>query len=655
MARTHTTLFAVLTLAVACGETAPAEGPGVLDRSEPPPELCDNGEDDDGDGRDGSGRATAITGPYGHVSTLNVGDDGWLRSVVDPLGGAYSFDWHEDGLLRSFTDPTGATSTFDFQNGRLTSDQSPEGNTIRLDRAESLAGDTVTVRGPRPAMVETYGVTPSRPGDGDRERVGVSGLASLVVGDSETQQRTLTMPDGTTVQATLASDPRFGMAAPYASRTVVELAGGRGTYTIEQSVSVPPDTDGDARTLDAMSRSLRMPGGREWLTEWDGASRTLLSRSPTGLEQESVFDDRGLLIESRPPGLAPVRYDYHPDGSLWHVRAGTGAAERTWAYEYEGGAVSAVTDPTMRTVTYARDLAMRPTDITAGARSFGLGYDEVDRVTSFAPPGRPAHGLSYTPSGAFDTYSPPAGGDPGGAISATLDEDLFASAFTTGAGTTNYHRDPMTGRLDAVTLGRGRFSNEFDAFGRVEAVVGPNGGRIELDWDGLFLAASRSTGVGAGEVAFDYDPVTFEVSAWTVNGVRVDLDQDLDGVLSQVGDLSIARSPTSGAVTASTLGTTRASFAHNEFGEPMSRTYERGATVLFEERVLERDAIGRVARERVTVSGVAHLYDYAYDEADRLFEVREDGVPVEHYDYHPNGARTGFTRGGTAGTASSSP
>jgi RHS repeat-associated protein len=298
---------------------------------------------------------------------------------------------------------------------------------------------------------------------------------------------------------------------------------------------------------------------------------------------------------------------------------------------------------------------MRPERIVAGTRAVSVAYDGVDRPTSIAPPSRPAHGLTYTPSGAFSSYAPPAGGDPLGTTTVTHDEAQYASSIVSGGRGTGYERDPRTGRLQGVTLARGRFDAHYDALGRLDAMEGPDGARLEWAWDGPLLSAVSASGVAPGEISFEHDPATFEIAAWSVGGTRIAVERDADGVSTRIGDLVFTRDPIQGDISTVALGSTLSVRTLDDFGEITRRTFTRAGTTVYDEQVLGRDALGRVLRVRETVLGVSHVLDYAYDVADRLSDVQQDAAPVEHYRYDPNGARQSFVRRGESGSATVSP
>src|SRR5262249_37672 len=51
------------------------------------------------------------------------------------------------------------------------------------------------------------------------------------------------------------------------------------------------------------------------------------------------------------------------------------------------------------------------------------------------------------------------------------------------------------------------------------------------------------------------------------------------------------------------------------------------------------DKLGRIVQKIESVGGMMHTYDYSYDLADRLEEVKRDGVVTASYTYDSNGNR----------------
>ena len=112
---------------------------------------------------------------------------------------------------------------------------------------------------------------------------------------------------------------------------------------------------------------------------------------------------------------------------------------------------------------------------------------------------------------------------------------------------------------------------------------------------------------------------------------------DADGLLVQAGDLTLSRDAQNGRLTGTTLGRISDSLSYTGFGEISAyRVTDAGANRL--DLAYTRDALGRITQKVETIQSQTTTYDYAYDLAGRLIEVRHNGATVAAYD--ANGNRT---------------
>lgn len=104
--------------------------------------------------RNASGEATAIVGPYGHRTEVQV-VDGLLASITDPIGRTWSFEYSDDGLMLRKTNPKGEQTTYTYRvEGEIDTATLPGGGT----KSFSINGDTRTYRAPT-GEVRSYEIT----------------------------------------------------------------------------------------------------------------------------------------------------------------------------------------------------------------------------------------------------------------------------------------------------------------------------------------------------------------------------------------------------------------------------------------------------------------------------------------------------------------
>src|SRR5690606_9776582 len=187
-----------------------------------------------------------------------------------------------------------------------------------------------------------------------------------------------------------------------------------------------------------------------------------------------------------------------------------------------------------------------------------------------------------------------------------------------------------------------------------------------IAYDGFLPTALSWAGPVAGEVNWTYND-RFLIQSETIGALpetTVNYSYDDDGLVTQAGDLAIARDPASGRVFSKTIGNIRESFEYNEFAELSRQTVElmNGSSVvetlydvIYDDDGVngDRDALGRITKKTEWIvegdapgteprSLASKTYDYGYNQDGRpwLESVAVDGSVVSGYGYDANGNRT---------------
>jgi RHS repeat-associated protein len=197
-----------------------------------------------------------------------------------------------------------------------------------------------------------------------------------------------------------------------------------------------------------------------------------------------------------------------------------------------------------------------------------------------------------------------------------------------------------------VTVSRGTIAYGYDAAGRISSLTDPGGIDLSFTYDGALPLTETWAGSIEGVVSRTFTN-NFKVATEQVNGTSaVTFGYDADRLLTSAGALTIARHPSHGLVTGTTLDTTTETFDYNEFGEPTGHTARVGGSSVFDVQT-SRDALGRITQRIETVDGITRVFVYGYDLAGRLWQVHRNGTLVVRYTYDSNGNR--LTAEGEAG------
>jgi hypothetical protein len=125
-------------------------------------------------------------------------------------------------------------------------------------------------------------------------------------------------------------------------------------------------------------------------------------------------------------------------------------------------------------------------------------------------------------------------------------------------------------------------------------------------------------------VSRSYRGGDFALETLTVGSEALSVDYDNDGLLTSVGPLVLTRDTETGEIVETTVGDLVTTSETDLFGQLMALRTSGPQGLIFEERVFERDQLGRIKELEITQDGVTTKTEYVYDLAGRLT------VPARH-------------------------
>jgi RHS repeat-associated protein len=601
--------------------------------------------------RDATGQATAIVAPFGQRTTLGFDANGYLASVTNPASERVDLTSTTDGLLQTLEDPKRRTYRYTFDAlGRLLKDEDPLHGFSALARTEGTTGPTVT-RSSQMGRTTAY-LTEALEAGGTRTTVTAPDgtVSTTLVGADGT--RTETSADGTLATSLREPDAQLGMQAPVETSVSVHTPSGLASTTASARTIALVDPAGDPkdpRNLLSITEAATV-NGRTMTSVRDFVHNLLTVTTSGGRQSVTQLDAFGRVTESRPPGMLPIDTGYDPQGRVSTVTQG----DRHISYTYDAqGHVQSVADALGQPVSYTYDLAGRTkTQTLPDGRIVQFDYDANGNLTAITPPGRPAHDFDHNEVDLGTQYTPPDIGAGTNVTTASYNLDRQLTAITRPDGQAiQYTYDPPSGRLTTVTVPQGTYTYTYQAgTGHLASVSDPDGGALAFTYDGSLLTGTTCSGAVSGSIGLTYNN-NFELTRRTVDGANpVDFTYDGEGLLQQAGALTLSRNAQTGLVSGTTLGNATDATTYNSFGEAQGYTARYGSTGLFGE-TFTRDGRGRILEKVETIGGASSTYDYTYDPAGRLTDVKKDNVSFEHYDYDANSNRTAWTDPVGSGTA----
>ncbi|HNG29967.1 MAG TPA: RHS repeat-associated core domain-containing protein [Blastocatellia bacterium] len=601
--------------------------------------------------RNGSGAPTGILSPYNQLTTFTLDANGYFAAIANPANEQYQFIYNSGGLMVLKKDPRNNQNTFTYDTqGRLTRDDDAAAGFQTLARTAAGLSFTVTHNS---ALSRTTTVQGQQtPTDDQQSTVTLpSGLQEILL-ERRNGLTTQTAPDGTITNTQLGPDPRWQMQAPLAKSESITTPGNltrNQTFNRVVSLSNPADpltlvTQNDTTTIN----------GRNYTNNYTAATRTFVFNTPAGRTTTTTNDTQGRPTTQTFANLNAANYGYDARGRLATATFGSGPEARGYSYGYfssgaANGALASITNPLAQITGFSYDAALRVNQITLpDARVIGLGRDANGNLISVTPPGRPAHTLTYNNVNLLASYTPPAIAGTGPTQFAyNLDKQLTAITRPD-ALTINYGYD-TAGRLSTVTTPSGTYTHTYSATtDNPTGIVAPGGQTLAFTHDGELLTNTTWSGTITGSVGHTYNNF-FLPAAQSVNGAStISFTYDNDNLLTGAGALAITRQAQNGLVTGTTLGSVADTRGYNGFGEPVSYTASFNAAPLLA-ITYTRDKLGRITQKVESVlGGTASTYDYSYDAAGRLTQVKLNAATIATYVYDSNNNRISLTTpGGT--------
>ena len=587
--------------------------------------------------RDANGNPTAMQSPFGQDTTLTLDAHGYLASLTNPAGETTTFTYTADGLLTGVKQPAHTQPTqFSYDaDGRLQTRADPAGGSDTLVRT-NLGNGYEVLNTTAEGTQTTYRVEFLPDGQQQRTTVLPDGTQTETLIGTDGSQLT-TRPDGTLIDATQGADPRFGMQAPFGQDLTVTTPDGQvASLTNTRTANLADPTNPLSLTTQTDTFALN---GRAFSSTYTTGTRTLTDTTPDNRQRMTTVDAQGRVTQEQIGNLTPTQFAYDPQGQLSVLTQGV----RTSLMSYDAnGNLASITDPTSRTLSFAYDAAGRVTkQILPDLREVQFTYDANGNMTSITPPGRPVHQFTYTAVDQEQTYDPP---DVVGVVpdvtQMTYTNDRQVETITRPDGQQVLFSYDAAGRLQTQALPHGSIGITYEpTTGNKNTVTAPDGGTVTLSYDGSLVTDTTWAGTVAGSVSQTYDADT-RVATQSVNGAdTVTFQYNQDSQLNGVGALTLSRDAQNGLVIDSTLGAVTDTTGYNGFGEPMSYTASASGSPVLDLQY-QRDNLGRITQKTEIIGGVTTTFDYLYDTAGRLEEVRQNGTSLITYTYDSNSNRT---------------
>jgi RHS repeat-associated protein len=576
--------------------------------------------------RDSSGVPFSIISQDGIITNLTIDANNHLTRITYPDGNYYDFEYTPDGLMTAKIEPEGNRFEHVFDaNGKLTNATDEELGHWQFTKTALSNGDILTEVLTGEGSLTSYMDHTYSTGE----------YTSTITDPTGAQTLFERSADGLTVNKYLACGTdlgfKYGLDPEYKFKYVREME--ESTPSALDKITLRSktyeDTDSDD-TPDLITETVTVNDKTATL-ENDVLQSQKTITTPEGRAVSVLYNPDTLMTESvSVPGLFDTSYRYDIRGRLTSVDTNTRGIDLTYNSR---GFLESVTDPKNHTTYYTYDEVGRVKRVDRPDNtSVCFSYDNHGNMTVLTNPSTIDHGFGYNRVNLSSSYQTPLSGS----YSYVYDKDKRLTQITFPSGNQINNIYDKT-RLAQIQTPQGNIDVTYLCSTKVGSIA-KGTESITYGYDGKLLTSEALSGTLNLSLSYSYNN-DFNLQSSTYAGNTHIYTYDNDGLLTGAGNFTITRNAGNGlpeAVTGNALNLTR---TFNGYAEVEAQDFTVSGHSLTSWN-LTRDDNGRITNKAETVDGATSNYVYTYDPMGRILTVTKDGVPVEEYQYGPNGTRT---------------
>jgi RHS repeat-associated protein len=543
-------------------------------------------------------------------------------------------------------------NTFIYDSlGRLVRDDDAATGFQTLARSQTSNSYTVT-HDTSLNRVSTFKVEDLENGDVKNTNTAPDGTQSVET-EGANGVFTITDPDGTMTESTLAPDPRWAMLAPIDATENINTPNGV-AYNSTFASAVVLANPFNPLSLVSKTDTFTL-NGKTYTSIFTVNNRTFVETSPLNRQTTTIIDTQNRPTQIQFANLSAINLTYDAHGRISTNSSGSGAETRNSVFSYNAaGYLSSFTNPLNQVNGFTYDLAGRVTRQTlADNRQINFGFDANGNMISLTPPSRPAHTFTYNAVNLVSSYTAPNVGGNSTTVFSYNSEKQITRITRPDALQINFAYD-AAGRLQTMSVPNGNYAYTYNATtGLSESFTAPGGDVLTYEYDGFLPTRQTWTGTITGNVSQTFNN-DLRIASQSINDANtVNFSYDDDNLLTGAGGLSLTRNAQNGLLSGTTLGNTIDTYTYSNFGEPVNYNAKFNLTTLYDVGYV-RDKLGRIIQKTETIGGITTLCAYGYDLSGRLTTVTLNNAPqpLVIYAYDNSDNRISINVGGNATNAS---
>ena len=605
--------------------------------------------------------ATSITAPNGDETILHVDANRNLTSLTRPDGSTQSFEYNANDLMTAMIEPKGNRFVHMYdEHGRLTAFEDEKGGSWEYESTPNVADRSHTLiqtkaEGSRVEhyfkhhinQTTTYNTLSA---EGNEHNITQSATTTTM---TSCNTQSTTEPYGEEgIRRTLSylESPRtYGYSfGKYGYKHASDGISQDVQYIYTDENATLPQSVTYTTTLQSQPylHYYSSPIIRTTTQAIDYTTNTITQTSPKGRKQSMTFnplDMQPTKIEAE--GSYPITLEYDTQGRL----IGTDQESRESAYHYntKGDFESSIDARGILTI-YAYDTMHRMRSITSEGITTEFTYDDNGNLISLTTPNETVFQTTHDSI----NYPNEATSPLGHTTTYTYDKERRLTQIQKPSGKTV--ATTYKGKRVESIQGDGVTTNfSYSCGSKLKRISNNEGENISYDYDIYNRMTSQVySGVVDKNISFAYasyynnsetlaNALIYHLpTSMTYADATQSLEYDADGLLIKSDNTTLSRDIQGRIIQRSDTIGFKSTITYNGYGEADETVTTHNTTTLFTQKILKRDAGGRILSKLEHLNGEAPIVSaYTYDRAGRLIKVQQDATITEQYIYDNNGNR----------------
>ena len=574
--------------------------------------------------RDANDNISMISSANGHKTYLDINEKGDLLSVRYEDNTQYSFQYDDQSLLKKITNQKNKSSIIFYdQAGKVIKELDRNNGEYLFLKDISNTSKTYSIKHP---LGDIYSYKQSTLDDGSIKYTNTDPSLDIFTRLLSKDAKQETITSNGVIQTNTFTKDIYTQESILKQSVLTKPSNLSKTITYNTNY-IYDENENDSASAKIKSRIKTISSNNKTLSIKDDYENSLsIITSPQNRVITTTYDENTKQIKQIQSGsLYPTNYTYDNKGRL--IKQSIEDKEASYTYTSRGN-ISTYTNYANKTTSYEYDIMDNLIKVNyPNNTSEEYSYDNNSNLIKILRPNNSSHDFTFTSLDKRNTYTSAL--DKQSRYTYNKNRKLISIIRPSLKSIVNtYTNDKL------VKLSTNSYDISYEYFYKniLKSIIKDNE-KLSFTYDGDLLTSIIQTGVFDNTISYTYNN-DFNISSTSYANKTYSYTYDKDNLLLSSGTYNISRD---------TLNAYPLRISDTSFIQDMTydsyRDIKKVSTNSFSYEILLRDKNSLILKKEEIVNNISIIYDYTYDDKQRLIEVKRNNNTIEQYTYDDNSNR----------------